>query len=440
MADGATSSHPAVQGQLDRLIALGMGGDVLGLERVSALCERLGNPHRNLPPVFHVAGTNGKGSTIAFLRAMLEADGKSVHVFTSPHLVRFNERIRLAGKLIDDDALAALLEEVLDAADGLKPTFFEVTAAATFLAFSRTPADACLIEVGLGGRLDATNIVEPVMTGIASLGMDHMHFLGDTLAAIAGEKVGIAKPGVPLVTYSYPDDADSVIEAKAKAVGAPRIKRGRDWDIFEDDFGISYSDAAGALALPKPGLPGAHQAANAGLAIAMLRHQQTVAVSGIAEGVASAHWPARLQRLPAGALTLMLPEKLPVLVDGAHNRDAADAVANALLGTGPLNIVAGILSNRRIEDVLAPFAGQVKRLFTLPVPGHDHHDPKDLCLSGMKLLGLPDCAPCSDLTQAFERIATSADQDGVSPNERVLVVGSLYLAGEALRLNGTLPD
>ncbi|RZV51402.1 MAG: bifunctional folylpolyglutamate synthase/dihydrofolate synthase, partial [Sphingomonadaceae bacterium] len=191
MADGARSSHPKVQEQLDRLMALGMGGDVLGLERVSALCAKLGNPQDKMPPVFHVAGTNGKGSTIAFLRAALEATGKSVHVFTSPHLVRFNERIRLAGKLIEDEALADLLEEVLDAAGDIKPTFFEATTAAAFLAFARTPADATLVEVGLGGRLDATNIIEePLVTGIASLGLDHQQFLGGTMPKIGAEKAG----------------------------------------------------------------------------------------------------------------------------------------------------------------------------------------------------------------------------------------------------------
>ncbi|WP_260482236.1 bifunctional folylpolyglutamate synthase/dihydrofolate synthase [Sphingomicrobium flavum] len=439
MADGARSSHPAVQAELDRLMALGMGGDVLGLERIEELCERLGRPQDRLAPVFHVAGTNGKGSTIAFLRAMLEASGQSVHVFTSPHLVRFNERIRLAGSLIEDEALAPLLAEVIDAAQGMKVSFFEATTAAAFLAFARTPANACLIEVGLGGRLDATNIVQPVMTGIAALGMDHMHFLGDTLAAIAGEKTGIAKPGVPLVTHDYPADADAVIDAKARALGVNRLKRGRDWKIEADGDGLLYRDEKGELALPRPSLPGMHQAANAGLAVAMLRHQQAIEAERFAESIAAANWPARLQQLPEGDLTRLLPDGVPVRIDGAHNRNAAEAVAEALKDGGPLTLVTGILKNRAMEDVLAPFAGQVKRLLTLPITGHDHHDPKDLCVAGMKLFGLDSCGPSDDPRQAFERIGDALRRDGIAPGERVLVVGSLYLAGQVLEQNGTPP-
>jgi dihydrofolate synthase/folylpolyglutamate synthase len=221
MPDGATSTDPAVQAQLDRLFAHGPGADVLGLDRITRLLARLGDPHLALPPVFHVAGTNGKGSTCAFLRAMLEAAGHRVHVYTSPHLVRFNERIRIAGKLIDDAALAPLLAEVLDAGEDIGASFFEATTAAAFLAFARTPADACVIEVGLGGRLDATNVIPaPLVCGIAGLGLDHQAFLGDRLEQIAGEKAGIAKPGVRLLTMAYPDGIDAVIAAAANAAGA----------------------------------------------------------------------------------------------------------------------------------------------------------------------------------------------------------------------------
>ncbi len=230
MPDHAVSSSPAVQAQLDRLTALSPGADILGLERITALLSRLGDPHLSLPPVFHVAGTNGKGSTCAFLRAAIEAAGHSVHVYSSPHLVRFNERIRLAGQLIEDDLLASLLEEVLDQAADLQASFFEVTTAAAFLAFARTPAAATIVEVGLGGRLDATNVIpNPVVTGIAALGIDHQSFLGDTLLEIAGEKAGIAKTGVPLVTMDYPKAIRARIAAVAAAADAPVVARGAGW-------------------------------------------------------------------------------------------------------------------------------------------------------------------------------------------------------------------
>ncbi|MFN3389699.1 MAG: bifunctional folylpolyglutamate synthase/dihydrofolate synthase, partial [Allosphingosinicella sp.] len=279
MPDRAVSSHPGVQRQLDRLGTLSPGADTLGLERVSVLAARLGHPERALPPVFHVAGTNGKGSTCAFLRAGLEAAGLKVHVYTSPHLVRFNERIRLAGSLIADEALAALLEEVLDAADGIHPSFFEATTAAAFLAFSRIPADACVVEVGLGGRRDATNILPaPAVCGIAQLGLDHQAFLGARLEQIAAEKAGIAKPGVPLVTERYPDALAAPIAAAAERAGAAWHPRGASWDAEAVRGRLLYRDDAGALDLPLPRLPGAHQAGNAALATAMIRHKQAVPV------------------------------------------------------------------------------------------------------------------------------------------------------------------
>ena len=245
----------------------------------SELLARLGHPERQLPPVFHVAGTNGKGSTCAFLRAALEAAGHRVHVFTSPHLVRFNERIRLGGRLIEDVQLAALLEEVLDASDGIGPSFFEATAAAAFLAFARTPADALVLEVGMGGRLDATNVVaQPAVTGIAALGLDHQQWLGDDLADIAAEKAGIAKANVPLVTLAHPSKAAARVRAIAARVGAPLFVQGDAWDSGIANGRLRYRDGTGTLDLPLPALPGPHQADNAALAIAMLRHQQALAI------------------------------------------------------------------------------------------------------------------------------------------------------------------
>jgi dihydrofolate synthase/folylpolyglutamate synthase len=293
--DFALSDNPLVQRQLDRLGSLSAGGDVLGLERVAALLSRLGNPERRLAPVFHVAGTNGKGSTCAFLRAAIEAAGLSAHVYTSPHLVRFNERIRLGGKLIEDEQLAELLAETLDAAEGLRPTFFEVTTAAAFLAFSRQPADACIIEVGLGGRLDATNVIpSPAVCGIAQLGLDHQSFLGSRIEGIAAEKAGIAKAGVPLVTQHYPDKIGNRIGEIAAAADAVWLPRGGKWDAAAYQQKLHYRDDAGKFDLPLPRLQGAHQALNAGLAIAMLRHQNAIDVREPAMRAAMGwtEWPA----------------------------------------------------------------------------------------------------------------------------------------------------
>jgi len=256
MADFARSAHPAVQAQLDRLSKLSPAGDRLGLERIAALLERLGRPQDALPPIFHIAGTNGKGSTVAFLRAALEASGHSVHAFTSPHLVRFNERIRIAGQLIEDDELAQTLAEVIDVGAGIEPSFFEVATAAAFVAFARRAADACILEVGLGGRLDATNVIEhPLVTGIANLALDHQQFLGNGLPDIAGEKAAIAKPGVPLVTQLYPPAISSRIDRIAHERGASWLPRGGVWDAIVRQGKLRYRDEQGELDLPLPRLP-----------------------------------------------------------------------------------------------------------------------------------------------------------------------------------------
>ncbi len=287
MSDFAISTDTAVQAQLDRLTMLSPGRDVLGLERITALLERLGNPHHHLPPIFHVSGTNGKGSTCAFLRASVEAAGLTTHVYSSPHLVRFNERIRVAGKLIDDATLAALLSEVLDHAEGLEASFFEVTTAVAFLAFARTSADACIVEVGLGGRLDATNVIAaPAVCGIASLGIDHEGFLlapedgtpPNPLDRIAFEKAGIAKSGVPLVTQKYAGSMANIIAVQATLNNAKLLARGEAWDAVTYEGRLHYRDEVGKLSLPLPRMIGSHQADNAALAIAMLRHQTAITV------------------------------------------------------------------------------------------------------------------------------------------------------------------
>ena len=428
--DFARSEHPGVQAQLDRLGQLSIPQGRLGLDTITALMDRLGNPHRTLPPTFHVAGTNGKGSVCAFLRAMLEAQGYRVHVTTSPHLVRYNERIRLAGTLIEDEALAALLGEVLDAGKGLDPSFFEVTIAAAFLAFSRTPADACVVEVGLGGRFDATNVLEPAVLaacGIAALGIDHERFLLapedgtplEPMARIAFEKAGIAKPGVPLVTVAHDDGPTLEIERAALRVGTALKMRGREWHVSADDAGIHYADFDGALDLPEPAMPGAHQVANAGLAVAMLRHQEALGISAgaIARGLRSVTWPARLQMLAPGPL---VADRM-VWLDGGHNASAGRAIAAYF--DRPLHLILGMLANKDPGSFIGPLGDRIRSLTVVPVPGHDAHP--------VEAFG-PRATAATDVAEALAGVP--------GDDTPVLIAGSLYLAGEVLRLNGELPD
>ncbi len=433
MADGARSDNPAVQAQLDRLNALSPGRDILGLERIRQLLDRLGNPHCDLPPVFHVAGTNGKGSTCAFLRAMLEADSKRVHVYSSPHLVRFNERIRLAGRLITDQALAPLLAEAIAAAEGTGASFFEVTTAAAFLAFARSSADACIIEVGLGGRLDATNVIPaPAACGIAALGIDHERFLlaeevgtpADPMTRIAWEKAGIAKADVPLVTLDYTPAMNEIIAAHAATVGAKLFRQDSDWSFAPIAQGMNYRDAAGSLALPNPALPGDFQLTNAALAVAMLRHQNAVPVAdqAIAAGISGATWPARLQRLANGPLT----HGREIWLDGGHNRNAGEAVAAHFndLPDKSLHLVIGMLANKAPDAIIGPLAAKLASLTIVPVPEHDSH--------GAEQFG-PHAANASDVQDALAELHPDN-------GETILIGGSLYLAGEVLRMNGQIPD
>jgi dihydrofolate synthase / folylpolyglutamate synthase len=446
--DFAISESPEVQAQLDRLGNLTLPQGRFGLETIQAMLARLGEPQHRLPPVFHVAGTNGKGSTCAFLRAMLEAQGLVVHAATKPHLVRYNERIRVAEKLIEDDWLAALLREVLDATGDLDPSFFEVTAAVTFLAFARVPADACVIEVGLGGRLDATNVFTspafgPAVCGIAALGIDHESFLlrpetgtpDDPLARIAFEKASIARPGAALVTQAYPPLAGVEIARIAEAVGAPHILRGRDWWAEASATSIAYRDRHGSLNLPLPTLAGAHQADNAALAVAMLRHQTAVTVSpeALATGIRTARWPARLQRLSPGPLTALVPGRT-IWLDGAHNANAAVSLAAALADEAPLALVFALMANRPLQDVLGPLAPLVAEAHIVPIPGHAHHDPRAVAAFASPNL-IPRAATAADIPAALRQIAASPDGP-----RTVLIAGSLYLAGEVLRLNEEAPD
>ena len=406
MPDFARSDDPAVQAQLDRLTLLSPGGDRLGLDRITRLLDRLGRPQDHLPPAFHVAGTNGKGSTCAFLRAALEASGRLVHVFTSPHLVRFNERIRIAGKLIEDEALACLLGEVLDAGDGIDASFFEVTTAVAFLAFARTPADAAVIEVGLGGRLDATNVIKrPLVGGIAALGIDHQQFLGASLVEIAGEKAGIGKLGLPLVVLAQPVEAEEAIQRTAEERGAAVYLEGRDWAI---DPTLRSS------------LLGEHQVRNANLAWQMLQQQDVLPVgrASFLSGLTSAQWPGRFQELAPGPLT----GTAQTWADGAHNVEASRALAALLDDHGPKHIVLGILANKDVDAIVGVLAPHALSFAFVPVTDHAHHDPAELAARfGGKAAG--------SLEEALRDL----------PEPR-LIAGSLYLAGEALRLNGQLPN
>jgi dihydrofolate synthase/folylpolyglutamate synthase len=400
------------------------------------LLDRLGNPHAALPPVFHVAGTNGKGSTCAYLRAILEAQGLTVHAATKPHLVRYNERIRVAGNLIEDAMLADLLKEVLDAADGLDPSFFEITTAATFLAFHRVPADACVIEVGLGGRFDATNVLDhQAACGMASLGIDHEAFLlrpeegvpTDPMQRIAFEKASIAKTGVPLVTQSYEPAVADAVARTATLHGADLFMRGIAWHAETSDTGIVYRDTLGSLALPLPMLAGAHQADNAALAVAMLRHQTQVAVSpeAMAAGIRAARWPARLQRLGEGPLTALAPGRA-VWLDGGHNVDAGLAIAKFVAGTAPLHLILGMLANKDPDAILSPLAGHLASVSVVPAPGHEAHAPEDFA----PFTSLP-VRSFANVPEALAALPGGGD---------VLIAGSLYLAGEVLRLNREFPD
>jgi len=432
VADFARSAHPGVQSQLDRLSKLSPAGDRLGLERIAAVLDRLGRPQDKLPPVFHVAGTNGKGSTVAFLRAALEASGHKVHAFTSPHLVRFNERIRVAGTLIDDGALSALLTAVLDAGDGVEPSFFEVATAAAILAFARTPADVCLLEVGLGGRLDATNIIErPLVTGIANLALDHQQFLGSGLTDIAGEKAAIAKPGVPLVTQLYPPEIGSRVAAVANERRAPVLARGGAWDAIVRQGKLHYHDEQGELHLPLPRLPGRHQAMNAALAIAMLRHQQALRVpsSSLSAAMGWADWPARLQHLATGPLV----GSREVWIDGGHNPSAARQIASwakhAFADAKPLHLIFASLTTKDPSGMLEPFKALASQVHAVPIPDHSCFSPDDL-VEVAASLGMPAEAH-DDVDEALAAI----------PNEaRVLIFGSLYLAGAVLAANDQVPD
>ncbi|MGA0776629.1 MAG: bifunctional folylpolyglutamate synthase/dihydrofolate synthase [Gemmobacter sp.] len=402
----------------------------LTLDRVWRLLAALGHPERALPPVIHVAGTNGKGSTQAMMRAGLEAAGRRVHAYTSPHLVRFHERIRLAGQLIDEAALAALLDEA-EAANGPDPiTYFEITTCAALLGFARTPADALLLEVGLGGRLDATNVIDrPALCVITPVSMDHEAYLGPTLGAIAGEKAGILKPAVRAVIGPQSPAAMAVIEARAEAVGAPLFVANRDWQARRERDRLIYEDDRGLLDLPLPALPGVHQIDNAGAAIAGLRLLGLDAAACEA-AVSRPEWPARMQRLTRGPLAEAAPG-IELWLDGGHNPGAGEALAATLAGMArrPTHAICGMLNTKDVGGYMRPLAPHLAGLRAVSIPGEKNTLSAAETAAAATAAGIR-AETAGTVAEALAAIATEA------PRARVLICGSLYLAGSVLRENG----
>ena len=415
---------------LDRMMALHPKLIDLTLDRVWRLLEALGNPQDRLPPVIHVAGTNGKGSTLAMIRAGLESRGETCHVYTSPHLARFHERIRLAGELISEPALADLLDRTY-AANGDSPiTYFEITTCAALLAMAETPADWCLLEVGLGGRLDATNVVaRPAATVITPVDLDHQQFLGETLAEIAGEKAGILKRGVPCIVGPQQDAALEVIEARAARLSAPLLVHGQHWHVWEERGRLIFQDETGLLDLPPPVLAGPHQWQNAGAALATLRLLGADEAACEA-AVTRAEWPARMQRLTDGPLAGMA-KPCDLWLDGGHNPHAARAIA-ATLATLPereTHLVCGMLRTKDVAGYMETLAPVARSLTAVSIPGEAATLPADETAAAARAAGIEaDTAP--DLETA---IAGIRDRH---PGARILICGSLYLAGHVLRVNG----
>ena len=422
---------------LARLQALHPRRIDLSLGRIERLLTALGNPEKKLPPVAHVAGTNGKGSTVAFLRAMLETAGKRVHVYTSPHLVRFHERIRLAGRLIDEDHLAEALERCEVANKGEPITFFEVTTAAAFLAFAETPADAVILEVGLGGKLDATNVIaKPAVTAITPVSLDHRDFLGDTITLIAGEKAGILKSGVPAVIGPQSDEGEGVIENQARAVGAKPIRFGHEWWAEPFNPGMRYEGPRGNLDLPRPALIGDHQIVNAGTAITCfgIMAPEAYSQATIAKGLASVDWPARLQTLLQGPLADIVRTQArkgsALFLDGGHNPDAGRALAVwAKADRRPLYLIAGMLNTKDAGGFFAPLAPHVQAAATVAIPGAEAGLPADV-LAGYATSAGVSAQAAPDLTAALARLVAAAKMPS-----RFLICGSLYLAGVVLAEN-----
>ena len=423
---------PTSDAILARMMALHPKIIDLTLDRVWRLLDALGNPQNDLPPVIHIAGTNGKGSTQAMIRAGLEAAGHSVHAYTSPHLARFHERIRLAGTLITEEALTDLLDECYAANGGENITYFEITTCAAILAFARTSADYTLLEVGLGGRLDATNVIDtPALTIITPVSMDHEAYLGNTLAAIAGEKAGIIKRRVPVIVGPQDEAGLNVIEARANRLGAPILAYGQHWHASPERDGMIYQDETGLLDLPRPVLPGDHQIQNAGMALAALRHLGCDEMACEA-AVTNAAWPARMQRLRTGPLAEMATASGAELwLDGGHNPAAGIALASVLrsLPKRPTHMICGMLNTKDVRGYLAPLSGVADSLMALSIPNEAATLPAADTAQAARDVGM-SASVAPDLKSALSSIL---DQ---TPEARVLICGSLYLAGTVLRENG----
>ncbi len=432
---------------LERLLGLHPKEIDLSLGRMQRLLDAMGNPERRLPPVFHIAGTNGKGSTTAFLRAMLEAAGKRVHVYTSPHLVRFHERIRLAheggGRIVEDDVLCAALKEVEQINDGAPITFFEISTAVAMQLFATHPADVLLLEVGLGGRLDATNVIDaPLASIITPVSIDHERFLGSRIEEIGFEKAGILKKGRPGVIGPQTDAVREVIEREAARVGAPLMIHGQDWMAHEEHGRLIYQDEQGLLDLPRPRLIGNHQFENAGTAIAALRASGIWPGSeAVQEGLSAVSWPARMQRLREGELLQHIPEGAEVWLDGGHNPGAGMVVSAAMAELGdkvdrPVYLVAGMLNTKDPVGFFKAFEGLAHYVLTVPLHSSQAgRTPEEL--AGFAAEAGLIAEPVGDIFEALSRIRTLCAGD-TAP--RILMCGSLYLAGEVLDLNGTPPQ
>ncbi|MDB5520375.1 MAG: bifunctional folylpolyglutamate synthase/dihydrofolate synthase [Tardiphaga sp.] len=433
-------------GLLKRLAALHPSRIDLSLDRMHRLLERLDHPERKLPGVIHVAGTNGKGSTIAYLRAILEAAGLRVHVFTSPYLARVNESYRLGcvggGVLVDDDELRATLSHCERVNAGEPITLFEIQTAAAFCLFAQHPADVVLLEVGLGGRLDSTNVIdEPLACVITPVSIDHIEFLGGSLTEIAGEKAAIIKRGVPVICAEQAPEAAAVIEAQAKRMRAPLHAAGQDWHVNVERGRLVYQDERGLMDLAAPKLFGRHQFDNAGLAIATLRAQNAFRIEPAAfeAGIVGAEWPARMQRLTSGALVDRAPQGSEIWLDGGHNADGGRVVAAALGDleervSRPLVVIVGMMDNKDAQGFLANFAGLTRHIVAVRIPDRDAVMAPDRLADAARALGMrvETAVNVEAALQALTRLAYE-----VPP--RILITGSLYLAGHVLAANGTLP-
>ncbi len=422
---------------LTRLLSLHPKIIDLSLDRIWRILAQLGHPEQKLPPVIHVAGTNGKGSTVAFLRAIMEAAGLKAHAYTSPHLVKFHERIRVAGELIAESALSALLEECERANDGAPITFFEITTAAAFLAYSRTPGDYLILEVGLGGRLDATNVIAtPAVSVITTIDYDHQQYLGDTLTAIAHEKAGILKRGCPAVIGSQPDEARAEIERVAERLRVPLAIANQDWQVFEQHGRIVFLDESGLLDLPLPQLKGRHQIGNAGNAIAALRilNDPRIGEADIAQGLKSVTWPARMQRLGPGTLWTHVPADAELWLDGGHNPSAGRVLAQAFSDLNdrhsrPLVLVWGMLNTKDAGSFIESFAGIASRVIAVTIPDEENALAAEALAAAARGKGL-SAETAVSLADGLKQAALAA------PAARILICGSLYLAGHVLAVHG----